>query len=198
MGILVLGCSTNTRDVDEETLRRASELAHGGTAETSHEERAGEIVAAGLHLVPPEGWEQVEPASRMRAAQFRLPSSDPGLADGEVAIFHFGVGGGGGLEDNLRRWANQFVQEDGADPWTRAKLDTLKVGELTVITIEITGRYQSGGMLGGMPKDEPGWRLLGAIVRGPGGPWYIKGVGPEKVMNAHEEAFLRFLKSASL
>ena len=43
--------------------------------------------------------------------------------------------------------------------------------------------------------DEPGWSLLGAIIEGPGGPWFFKGVGPKTVMADHDERFKTMIRS---
>jgi hypothetical protein len=133
----------------------------------------------------------------MRAAQLSLPSLQSGVENGEITIFHFGPGGGGGIQDNIVRWANQFPQEDGADPMSRAKIEEFTMGQLKVSTIDLMGRYKVSGM-GTREYDEAGWMLLGAIVEGSGGPWFIKGVGPEQVMKSNRDKFLSFVKSARL
>lgn len=195
MAVASVSCSTNTKDIDE--VAKDHPPVSQGQQAAGEPTAAGEaVVAVGLSLRVPEGWEQVQPSSSMRAAQFLLPASEPDAKDGEVAVFHFGAGGGGGVEANLQRWAGQFPQEDGADPMSRAEIGEFKAGNLKVTTITLNGRYQTSGM--GATYDEPDWRLLGAIVEGEGGPWFLKGVGPKDVMTAHEGAFLEMLRGATL
>jgi hypothetical protein len=195
------GCSTNTKDVGEaadgaaQNSQPAQQPAEGGAAPAGQD--GARITAAALKLRVPEGWIIEVPSSSMRAAQFRVPSGGGGVNDGEITVFHFGPGGGGGVQDNLVRWANQFPQEDGADPMSRAKIETKEVGGFRVSTIDLTGRFQTGGM-GGPDVDEPGYRLLGAIIEGKGGPWFIKGAGPEAVMDANKEKFEGLIATASL
>jgi hypothetical protein len=125
-----------------------------------------------------------QPANTMRIAQYRIPSGRDGVKDGEIAVFFFGAGSGGGTQANLERWAGQFTQPDGSDPVKKAKIDSLKSkGGLKVTTISLAGRYESSGMGGGPSYDEPGWQLFGAVVEGQGGPWFFKAVGPESVID---------------
>lgn len=197
IGMSSVSCSTNTKDIDE-VAKDHPPVSQGQQAagEPAPADAGGTVVAVGLSLPLPEGWEQMNPSSSMRAAQFRLPASEPGEKDGEVAVFHFGAGGGGDVQANLQRWAGQFPQEDDSDPMSRAKIDEFTVGNLKVTTITLNGRYQTSGM--GATYDEPDWRLLGAIVEGEGGPWFLKGVGPKDVMTTQEKAFMEMLRGATL
>ncbi|MBD3334898.1 MAG: hypothetical protein GF355_05230 [Candidatus Eisenbacteria bacterium] len=196
------GCSTNTRDIDEveDVSQRTGQVQ--ATNEQGQPTDAGDayhVHAAGLTLHIPEGWAKEKPESAMRAAQIHLPSPREDVAAGQITIFHFGPGGGGGIQPNLQRWARQFAQPDGADPMAVATLDEMKVNGLTVHTIEVAGRYQASSMVsGGTEYDEPDWKLLGAIVEGSGGPWFIKGVGPQEVMTFHRDDFYEFLRSARI
>jgi hypothetical protein len=38
-------------------------------------------------------------------------------------------------------------------------------------------------------------RLIGAVVEGPGGPWYFKLTGPDATVTAQKEAFLAMLRA---
>jgi hypothetical protein len=197
--LALFGCSTNTRDVDE-VARDQPAVSEGDQVSAGAETPAATgntVNAAGLTMTIPEGWVKEVPSSQMRAAQLSLPSLQSGVENGEITIFHFGPGGGGGIQDNIVRWANQFPQEDGADPMSRAKIEEFNVGQLKVSTIDLVGRYKVSGM-GTREYDEAGWMLLGAIVEGSGGPWFIKGVGPEQVMESNRDEFLSFVKSAQL
>ena len=53
----------------------------------------------------PEGWVQTQPSSPMRLDQATIPGD---AGEGELAVFFFGPGGGGGTEANLQRWVNQM------------------------------------------------------------------------------------------
>jgi hypothetical protein len=68
-----------------------------------------------------------------------------------------------------------------------------KTGGLTVTTIETAGAY--AGMGG---ASSPGYRLLGAIVEGPGGNVFVKFTGPANTIAANEQKFGQLLASFHL
>ena len=97
-------------------------LLGGCASETSGETANGEgnqadvqlsapVDAAGLAVPLPQGWMQAAPSSRMRALQATIPGSG---GPGELAVFFFGPGGGGGVDANLERWKGQVVPDPGA------------------------------------------------------------------------------------
>ncbi|MFH1279780.1 MAG: hypothetical protein ABIK65_15545 [Candidatus Eisenbacteria bacterium] len=180
--------------------KKSEDRAAGGTTGDNPPPRAAAgngMTAAGLGWSAPESWIIEAPESSMRIAQYRLPSGREGVEDGLVTVFHFGPGGGGGIDANIQRWANQFRQEDGSDPMSKAVTARFDSGPLKISTIELSGRYTTSNMMGGgRTYDEPGWRLIGGILEGPGGPWFFKGVGPAEVVQAHRDGFVGLLRSA--
>jgi hypothetical protein len=50
-------------------------------------------------------------------------------------------------------------------------------------------------MGGGPTEPTPGSRLLGAVVEGPGGPWFFKITGPAATVTAAAPAFDAMLRS---
>jgi len=65
------------------------------------------VAAKTLQLRVPVSWNQVQPKTSMRAAQFSIPG-DP--ADADLVVFHFG-GPTGGIQANVERWVGQFQQQ---------------------------------------------------------------------------------------
>jgi len=157
------------------------------------------IGAAGLKITLPSGWTRETPSSTIRVAQFRVLGEGGQPEPGEIAIFHFGPGGGGDVQANLERWAGQFQQEEGSDPMTKAKTAVQQVGDLKITTIETAGHYKTQAIPGAAGVfDEEGWHLLGAVIEGPGGPWFIKAVGPDAVITSQRDAFETMLKGLTL
>jgi hypothetical protein len=189
------GCSQNTEragSTDSHSTPAASKPA--GMPGMTQSAPSGGDAANGIAWTAPSGWVKEQPASQMRAAQYRIPSGTQGVKDGELAVFFFGSGQGGQTQANLERWAGQFKQDDGSDPMSKAKTENFATSTgLKVTTIALNGHYQSGGM-GGPSYDEPGWRLFGAVVEGPGGPWFFKTVGPEAVIQQHHDEMITLLK----
>ena len=126
----------------------------------------------------------------MRAATYAAPAAAGDREDGEMAVFYFGQGQGGGVEENLRRWTSQF--ETGEKPRTAKQT----VNGLPVTTIDLAGTYlASAGPMAGAKTAKPGYRLLGAIAEGPQGAVFFKFTGPAKTVAAHQPAFLSLVRS---
>ena len=197
--IFAYGCSQNQESVSKKS---ETEPPHETAAQQALPEK-GPAIPEGLDGAPglvwqvPESFHKEPPANRMRVAQYSLSASAEGAKPGEVAVFFFGAGQGGGTQANLERWAGQFTQDDGADPMSRAKIGHSKTESgLAITTIELKGHYISSGMGSGPSYDEPGWELYGAVVEGTGGPWFFKAVGPEAVIETHRQAIGELLHSA--
>lgn len=135
----------------------------------------------------PAGW-QSEPASGMRLAQAAIPG--PGGA-GQLAVFYFGPGGGGDVSSNIERWAGQVDAEPGSEP-QRQTFET--DNNFRITWIDVTGTLLPSTMGAGPSSPQPDSRLLGAVVEGPGGPWFFKATGPKATMEAERENFLEMLR----
>jgi len=147
--------------------------------------------AAGLRFNVPATWTRVPAASDMRAAQFRIPRSGETADDGELVLFHFGAGKGGGTQENVDRWLGQLTQPEGKPTKDVAVTTIRTVNGLKETIVDAPGTYTG---MGGEPA-KPGWRLLGAVVEGPGGPWFWKAVGPDTTIAAAKPAFEALLSS---
>ncbi len=152
---------------------------------------AGEgLVLPGARIDRPEGWVFRAPSSSMRLAEAEIPGpAGPAL----LTVFFFGAGGGGGTDANLQRWAGQIE----ADPGAETVRDSFTVNGYTVSTIGVAGTLLPSPMGGGPTEPTPGSRLLGAVVEGPGGPWFFKITGPGETVLAAAPAFDGMLRSIS-
>lgn len=139
---------------------------------------------ADLPFELPEGWQETQPSSQMRLKQATIPG--PG-GDAELAVFFFGTGSGGGVEDNIERWIGQM------EPTAEPQRDSFESGGYRVTWVEVDGTLK-GGTMGGPAEAQPGSTLLGAVVEGPGGPWFFKATGPEATLEAERDAFLGMLR----
>lgn len=148
--------------------------------------------AAGLRWTAPPGW-TAEAAQPMRAATYSVAAADGDTGRAECGVYFFGSGQGGSIEANLERWKSQFAAPGGKP--AAAQVTTRAVGGLTMTTIDTFGEYS--GMGGPMSRGRavPGYRLLGAIVQGPGGNIFVKFTGPANTIAANRQAFERLLAS---
>jgi hypothetical protein len=146
------------------------------------------VEAAGLRFALPPSFEREPPASEMRAAQ-AVVRGEAGPA--QLAVFHFGAGQGGSVEDNLERWLAQVERPAGAAEPARGKFTA---GPFEVQWVEAAGTMLPSGMGAGPTTPQPGSRLLGAVVEGAGGPWFFKLTGPDATVAAAREGFLSMLR----
>jgi hypothetical protein len=151
--------------------------------------------AAGVRWTAPATW-KAQAARPMRAATYTLPLStgDEGIA--ECVVNYFGPGQGGGVEANIDRWRGQVLGADGKP--VAAKIDKRTSRGVPVTVIDAAGTYTGmGGPMGGS-KPVTGYRLIGAIVEGPGGSVFFKVTGPAKTIAAQQKNFEQLLASIQI
>lgn len=146
----------------------------------------------GMFWKVPDDWIKEEPASSMRIAQYRIPSS---AGDAGCIVFYFGPGMGGDAQSNATRWARQFEQPDGRDSTELMKVSELDGAQRPVLIVEVTGTYDGGMAMSGAPEKKPGYMLLGGIAEGPDAPWFFKFTGPKSTIEAQRAAFLEMMRS---
>ncbi|HQR57119.1 MAG TPA: hypothetical protein PLW72_14110 [Burkholderiaceae bacterium] len=147
--------------------------------------------AGGLTWTAPPEWKS-QGERPMRAATYSIPAAKGDAEPAELAVFYFGQGSGGGVDANVKRWIEQFQKADGTSAAKDAKVKKEKIAGLPATAVEVKGTYLGGSMMGpSTPK--PGYRLLGAIVEGPGGNVFFKLTGPEKTVTAAEKPFRKML-----
>ena len=151
---------------------------------------SGSSAAGGLTWTAPGGW-TIAPASPMRVATYRIPAAAGDAEGGEMAIFYFGEGQGGGVDANVERWFSQLAPEPGRKK--NEKKET-QVAGLKVTLVSAEGTYSSG-MPGGPTTPKKGWALLGAIAEGPQGAVFFKLTGPKKTVSAASKDFDGLVKS---
>jgi hypothetical protein len=148
--------------------------------------------AGGLTWTAPAEWKS-QGERPMRAATYSLPAAKGDAEPAELAVFFFGASSGGGVDANVKRWIEQFQKADGSSAAKDAKVKQEKIAGLLATTLDVKGTYMGGSMTGpSTPK--PGYRLLGAIVEGPGGNVFFKLTGPEKTVTAAEKPLRKMLE----
>jgi hypothetical protein len=149
--------------------------------------------AAGVRWMAPVGW-KAEAARPMRAATYTIPAAAGDKAAGECIVSFFGAGQGGTVDANVERWRGQFRGPDGKPPTGQVRTRT--VNTLKVTTLDLSGEYTGmGGPMATKPSSAPGYRLLGAIVEGPGGNLFFKFTGPAKTVAANQQKFEQMVAS---
>jgi hypothetical protein len=155
------------------------------------------LQVAGIAFTIPDGWKSVKPASAFRAAQFELPGAG-GIA--ELAVFYFGPGQGGTVEDNVKRWAGQFSSDDPSTATVPIDVAQVSSNDLQLALVRASGTYNPGSMgpaMGAAAAPKPNHGLLGlVVVGGPEGPVFIKATGPKPTVDEQAKNFETFARSA--
>jgi len=149
----------------------------------------------GLKSRTPADWKEVPTTQQFRYKVFRIPG-DKAELDAELVIFYFGEGGGGGVEENIKRWKNMFLPPEGKTIDEVTKISEFKVGEVPVVYVDIRGTYLFRPFPAA-PKAEPrkDYQMISVIFRSPKGPYFIRLVGPEVTVTKHQKRFDEWLKS---
>ena len=146
------------------------------------------LAVLGAVFTLPASWQSEAPSSSMRVAQMNIPGD---AGNGQLGVFHFGPGGGGGVEANLQRWVGQIELDAGTQP----SRDTFTVGDFKVHWVDVKGTLKPSTMGMGNANALPGYALYGAVVEGNQGPWFFKATGPAATLEAHRDSFVAMLKS---
>lgn len=148
--------------------------------------------SAALTWTPPPGWKAETPASAMRRAQYLI--AGPG-GPAECVVFYFGPGQGGSPKANIERWASQFRRADGTPVVDALKTRGIKVGDVPVTLVEVSGTFV-GGMGGGPTGPEQrDHMMLAAIAEGPDANWFFRAIGPRATLAAARADFEKMARS---
>jgi hypothetical protein len=148
--------------------------------------------AAGVRWTAPASWKP-EAARPMRAATYSIAPAAGDQAGAECVVNYFGPGQGGGVDANIERWRGQVLGADGKPATPKIDKRTTRGIQITVIDASGTYTGMGGPMMAGKPV--AGYRLIGAIVEGPGGSVFFKLTGPAKTIAAQQKNFEQLLAS---
>lgn len=147
----------------------------------------------------PAAW-KAGAATQFRLAQFQLPAAAGDTLPAQFIVFHFGKGGGGTVEDNVKRWRGMVRAAEGAK---EAKTETQAREGLKITSLKLDGTYMERPFPASQQVTErPNFTMLAAIVETTketgDGPYYLRIVGPTKSVEAARpgwEALLNSLKT---
>jgi hypothetical protein len=131
-------------------------------------------IRGGLDFNLPSDWIEELPESNMRLAQFLIPSNDE--TDGIELVVFDRIGGS--VEQNLERWASQFIAVPGGEKGELIQSQET-INGLNVTFAAIHGTYAvSGSGMDFSGGDKPSYKMFAAIIESPAGNYYFKAVGP--------------------
>jgi hypothetical protein len=131
----------------------------------------------------PEGWKTAPPGQMVHT---KWIVAGAGGATAEVAVSVF-PGDVGGLVPNLNRWRAKVGQGPAPEAELLSHADNTEVlgGKATLVDFAGTD-----------PETSSPLRLLGAVVKRDGWSWFYKFTGTPAVVEAHREAFVKFVQNA--
>ncbi len=153
----------------------------------------------GLKSTAPANWKVEKPGSRMQVLVFKIPKVQGDKYDGQLTVYFFGTGSGGGAKANIDRWKGMITPADGKKESDAYKTTEMKVGNNIKLTVfEGNGSYKHKDR----PFDpneqaeiRPNYRLVGVVFDSPNGPYFMRMIGPEKTLEANRKGFETWLKN---
>lgn len=145
-----------------------------------------EIAIKDIKLKLPSDWKKEEPSNNLRLAQFKPPAAEGDEAVAELVISSFG-GDGGGVDQNFKRWNDQFTPEGRKIKTTSGECAQ---GKYYVSDIKGTYLQSSGGpFAGGKKTPKPNYRSVSVVLSHADGTYFLRLTGPEKTVTAASDAF---------
>jgi hypothetical protein len=152
------------------------------------------VTIDGFTSTAPASWKE-QPPKPMRMKTFTIPRAGGDQHDAEVVIFFFGPGQGGDAQANITRWKGMFVPPEGKKIDDTSKVETIKVNGVEVTLLDVRGSYKwKPSMMSPEEEVRPNHRMLSAIFASPGGPYFIRFVGPEKTIEKNKKDFDKWLR----
>ena len=101
------------------------------------------------------------------------------------------------MEDNINRWKGQFQPPEGKSLDDLTKVEELEGKDgFTTTFLEVEGTFVAAVRPGAPEKhNKPEHAMLGAVVIGPGGPYFFKGLGPKQTLDLWREPFRAMIDS---
>ena len=151
------------------------------------------VEAARLRFAVPVTWTRV-PASENEAARYRLPAAQGDMDEAFLVLRTVGGDEVVSPDAQLELWYARFTQPDGRPTKSVASVLKRKLDDLVVTRTDVSGTYVAAA---GAPIQAgvSGYRLLGAVVEGDGGPWLFVAIGPKTTVGGARADFDALLLS---
>jgi len=169
-------------------------LALSLSSSPAQEAKATELKVGSFTFKVAAPWVAKAEPRAMSKGGFTLPAKE-GAAPVEADFYHFGVGGGGGIEPNLKRWQSQFTPgADGKPP--AMEREEITVGGQKALMVSLKGTFLSGPAMSPNKVPLPNYAMLGAILQSAEGDVFIKITGPEAATLATRDQVKEMVKAA--
>lgn len=168
-------------------------LGSMSTVRAEEESKSEKVDVFGAAITVPGEFKRVQPKSRILQHEFQAKA---GEGDDSATARLTMMAAGGDVAANVKRWKGQFT---GGAP-DKQKVAEMKVGDWTVHMVDVSGsfaeRMGGGPFAGGKVVNRKDYAMVGAILVQPEGrKYFLKLIGPESVIKANREAFVKMVKS---
>ena len=147
-----------------------------------------------LVVTAPAGWQRKRPESGIVEHEFAIPKAEGDDADGRMTV----MGAGGSVDANIDRWLGQFLNAEGEKlTKEKAKIEKKKIAGEDVVLVDIAGTYvDKPPFAPGSGTQRKNYRMLaGVVTTKQHGNYFFKFYGPEKTVEANEDAFVKMIES---
>lgn len=152
-----------------------------------------------FELSVPENWERKQPRVNIIEFEYEVPAATGDEGPARVTV----MGAGGTVQDNLRRWYDQFRQPDDSATEKSAKVEEKEVAGQRVTLVDISGTYldkPGGPFAGGKTIERKDHRMLAAIIEThhkgkKSGNYFIKLIGPKQTVADSKKGFDQMIES---
>ena len=133
-----------------------------------------DVEIKGVTLKIPEAWKKM-PLGPLQVANYEVPAAGDDAEPSQLAVFHF-QNGAGSLDDNMKRYVNQF---DAGDRKVKVLDGESPHGKYTLV--DITGSWTRPFQAKAMKK--PNTRMLAVILHNEkSGDYFVRLTGPNKTV----------------
>lgn len=143
----------------------------------------------------PPSFKRITPKTAARAAEYLVPRAGKDADDAECVVMTFGPRHGGTINENVKRWVDQFHPVLGAP----RRMD-VEINGMRATFIEVAGTFAGNVMPNreglSSPPSKPASRLIGAIIEAPSGLWFFKLTGPDLTVRIGSRPFEDMVRSA--
>ena len=114
-----------------------------------------------------------------------------------MTVFFFGASQGGNVQANIDRWISQIAQPDGQPSSKVAKTTASTAASgLKLSIVDVSGTYVAEVAPGSSARfNKPGFRQIAVYLATPGGPYFVKCVGPVATVAKWHDSLQAFLRS---
>jgi len=152
------------------------------------------VEAARLRFAVPVTWTRV-PAAENEVARYRLPAAEGDMGESFLVLRTQSAEEVVPPDAQLELWYARFTQPDGRPTRAAASVLKRKVDDLRVTRTDVSGTYVASTAAPGQQPGVSGYRLLGAVVEGDGGPWLFVVIGAKATVGGARADFDALLLS---